>query len=232
MWTNWINEKIGRLLLIIIIAQFLSFLFTVSLYWTVKFVVSKRRKARKEKDVRILVGVWKEDLLANFGMVLVTAMFLNLLQLSSNLSWVRQLNKVAARSDGTTVSAVKRIPNALSAAINHRNSRRSIIPYSQAGVVLNARLFNVPVVLRSTLPCRPLLLPSRKLERYVVPSIAAKLFQWFTIMTRDRMQNASSSGTAPNGDSQACIFKRTFSNKRCVIKKILFRDDNKFCPQK
>lgn len=45
------------------------------------------------------------------------------------------LNKVAGRTwygAGNSVSAVKRIPNALSAAINRHYNRRSIIPYPRA----------------------------------------------------------------------------------------------------
>jgi hypothetical protein len=59
-----------------------------------------------------------------------------------------RLNKVTSRPPGggagDSVSAVKRIPNALSAAINRRYSRRSIIPYPRASRGMHARLFTAP----------------------------------------------------------------------------------------
>lgn len=58
-----------------------------------------------------------------------------------------RLNKVASRSvvaQGDSVSAVKRIPNALSATINRRYSYRSIIPYLRASKGMHARLFTAP----------------------------------------------------------------------------------------
>lgn len=128
---------------------------------------------------------------------------------------MRQLNKVAARSGGTRVSAVKRIPNALSVAINRRNTRRSIIPYSQAGAVLTARLFSVSVCpswYSSSL--------SVSAENWNVTSALRSLQNdsSFVIYDYSTWQNAKykmhsfTSTSAPSTDFQTCIFESTFSN--------------------